>query len=214
MASFTKEIDSRLAKRSLVFNGGLANRGLTSLVKETAGDVIQNGRFSVTNARDTSIWDNVEIAGAVDMFVKHGVIALWNNCMLVVYQFACFRVNYSDVITWIDLQNYWPFLISIWILTAQYKVSVDGHTICLWNSGSVIVNPCCIVVFSTFLFGMDNEHYSDVIMSAMAYQITSIWSVCSTVCSSVDQRKHQSSASLAFARGIHRLPVNSRTEGQ
>ena len=33
VASFTKEVNSRLAKRPLVFNGRLANRGLTSLVK-------------------------------------------------------------------------------------------------------------------------------------------------------------------------------------
>ena len=33
--------------------------------------------------------------------------------------------------------------------------------------------------------------------------------VCSNVCSGVDQRKHQSSASLAFVREIHRWPVNS-----
>ena len=32
---------------------------------------------------------------------------------------------------------------------------------------------------------------------------------CSTMCSGADQRKHQSSASLAFVRGIHRSPVNS-----
>ena len=30
-----------------------------------------------------------------------------------------------------------------------------------------------------------------------------------TVCSGVDQRKHQRSTSLAFVRGIHRWPVNS-----
>ena len=34
MASFTKEVNLRLAKRLLVFNERLANRGLTSLVKE------------------------------------------------------------------------------------------------------------------------------------------------------------------------------------
>ena len=33
MASFTKELNQRLAKRPLVFNGRLANRWLTSLVK-------------------------------------------------------------------------------------------------------------------------------------------------------------------------------------
>ena len=34
LASFTKEVNPRLAKRPLVFNGRLANRRLTSLVKE------------------------------------------------------------------------------------------------------------------------------------------------------------------------------------
>ena len=33
VASFTKEVNRRLAKRPLVFNGCLANRGWTSLVK-------------------------------------------------------------------------------------------------------------------------------------------------------------------------------------
>ena len=32
---------------------------------------------------------------------------------------------------------------------------------------------------------------------------------CSTVYTGADQRKHQSPASLAFVRGIHRSPVNS-----
>ena len=47
-------------------------------------------------------------------------------------------------------------------------------------------------------------HYTDVIMGAMASQITSLTIVYSTVYSGADQRKHQSSASLAFVRGIHR----------
>ena len=52
-------------------------------------------------------------------------------------------------------------------------------------------------------------HYSDVIMDAIASQITSLTIVYSIDYSDVDQRKHQSSASLAFVRGIHRRPVNS-----
>ena len=44
-------------------------------------------------------------------------------------------------------------------------------------------------------------HYNDVIMSAMAPDITSLTSVYSAVDSSTDQRKHQSSASLAFVCG-------------
>ena len=52
-------------------------------------------------------------------------------------------------------------------------------------------------------------HYGDVIMGAIASQITSLTVVYSTVYSDADQRKHQSSASLAFVREIHRGPVNS-----
>ena len=56
-------------------------------------------------------------------------------------------------------------------------------------------------------------HYSAVIMGAMASQITGVSSVYSTAYSGVDQRKHQSSSSLAFVRVIHRWPVNSRHKG-
>ena len=49
------------------------------------------------------------------------------------------------------------------------------------------------------------SHYSDVIK--MASWITSLTTVYSTVHSA--DKKYQSSASLAFVRGIHRWPVNS-----
>ena len=54
-----------------------------------------------------------------------------------------------------------------------------------------------------------DSHYNVVIMGAMVSYITSLTIVYSTVYSSADQRKHQSSASLAFVRGNHRGPVNS-----
>ena len=41
-------------------------------------------------------------------------------------------------------------------------------------------------------------------MDAMVSQIISLTIVYSTVYSGADQRKHQSSMSLAFVRGIHR----------
>ena len=52
-------------------------------------------------------------------------------------------------------------------------------------------------------------HYTDVIMDTKASQITSLTIVYSVVYSDADQRKHQSSASLAYVRGIHRGPANS-----
>ena len=45
-------------------------------------------------------------------------------------------------------------------------------------------------------------------MGAIASQITSLTIVYPIVYSGADQRKHESSASLAFVRGIHRVPVN------
>ena len=57
------------------------------------------------------------------------------------------------------------------------------------------------------------EHYSEVIMGVVASQITGVSIVYSTVWSGADQRKYQSSASLAFVRGIHRWPVNSLHKG-
>ena len=58
-----------------------------------------------------------------------------------------------------------------------------------------------------------DSHYSDLIMSAMASQITGVLIVYKTYCSGTDQRKHQSSTSLVFMRGIHRWPVNSPHKG-
>ena len=53
------------------------------------------------------------------------------------------------------------------------------------------------------------SYYSDVIMGTMASQITSITIVYSTVYPGADQRKNQSSSSLALVRGIHMGPMNS-----
>ena len=50
-------------------------------------------------------------------------------------------------------------------------------------------------------------------MGTMASQITSLTIVYSIVYSGADQRMHQSYASLALVRGIHRWPVNSPHKG-
>ena len=47
-------------------------------------------------------------------------------------------------------------------------------------------------------------HSIDVIMTTMASQISSLAVVYSSIYSDANQRKHQSSASLAFVWGIHR----------
>ena len=59
---------------------------------------------------------------------------------------------------------------------------------------------CCVPLWSTepMWLAVLKTHYSDVIMGAMAFQITGLTIVYSTVYSDADQRKHHSSASLAF----------------
>ena len=83
--------------------------------------------------------------------------------------------------------------------------SAGGLAISPWSYGIVVHVHCTRVTVIL--------HYRDVIMSAMASQITSLTIVCSTVYSVADQRKHRSSASLAFMRGIHRWPVNTPHKG-
>ena len=67
--------------------------------------------------------------------------------------------------------------------------------------------PYCFSRTSVKLQGQTAQNrqfnYSDVIMSAMGSHVTGISIVYSTACSGVDQRKHQSSDSLVFLRGIH-----------
>ena len=50
------------------------------------------------------------------------------------------------------------------------------------------------------------SHYSDIIMSTVASQITTLSIVCSTICSRAHQRNHQSSTSLALVRGHRWIP--------
>ena len=65
----------------------------------------------------------------------------------------------------------------------------------------------------TVILCVHSAHYNDHIMDSMASQITSLTFVYSVVYLGADQRKHQSSASLAFVRGIHRRSMKSPHKG-
>ena len=80
------------------------------------------------------------------------------------------------------------------------------------------ISPGCHTLITSLTYCSVREwklfcHYNGVIMSVMASQITSLTIVHSTLYSGADQRKHQSSASLAFVRGIYRWSVNSPHKG-
>ena len=72
-------------------------------------------------------------------------------------------------------------------IKVKYAAMQTGHS----SSRLPTTDPGCV-------------HYGYVIMSAMTSQITILKIVYSIVYSGADQRKYQSSASLAFVRGIHR----------
>ena len=57
------------------------------------------------------------------------------------------------------------------------------------------------------------HHYNDVIMCAMASQITNLTIIYATVYSRRGSKKTSKLRPLAFVRGIHRWPVNSPHKG-
>ena len=67
-----------------------------------------------------------------------------------------------------------------------------------------------IIIHVRFSWVLLYQHYGDAIMDAIAFQITSITNVYSTVCSDADQRKHQSSASMVFVNSPHKGPVTRK----
>ena len=92
--------------------------------------------------------------------------------------------------------------------------SIRHRRISLWEvnnvkSGTITWRHNDATKPALYDIAQDPRHYDDVKMGAMASQITSLTLVYSIVYSDADQRKHQSSTSLAFVRGIHREPVNS-----
>ena len=129
------------------------------------------------------------------------------------YIFGCFGCNdLIQVVRWINTSK------SRWnghgISKTVFKVNVCIQIQSLFLRVQLRISEHCPVAEeATSRYLNHRWHYSDVIMTTMASQITGVSMVCSTVCSGADQRKHQRSAPLAFLRGIHRSPVDSPLKG-
>ena len=106
--------------------------------------------------------------------------------------------NYKNII---KSPNYWPFVRGT--LTSDWWFPVTKAS----DAENVPTSWLRCDLPSIF-------HYDDVIMTTLAYQITSLTVVYSIVYSGVDERKQQSSVSLAFVRGILRDQWIPRTNGQ
>ena len=114
------------------------------------------------------------------------VLIEWQPILIRVVSVSTVRVGYAEMSLNLNAQR-------------RNKVSIYTLVCRLYSKWCQTFGGRCIYA----------GHYCDVIMGAIASQITSLTIVYSTVYSDADQRRYQSSASLAFVRGIHRWPVNS-----
>ena len=118
-----------------------------------------------------------------------------------------FMQNSYEYVHYISYQFHQKFIRSSYELhTIRINFIWTSREFCMkftWNTNVLLTKFIRLIFHTNFIC-----HYDDVIMTMLASQITSLPVVCSIVYSDVNQRKHQSSASLAFVREIHRGPVN------
>ena len=124
---------------------------------------------------------------------------LYVNCTAILWMIILGSLDPRTQVWEIQLIHHW--LIKI-IIGCELQRLVE------WNDSSAFSNGSVKPISHTLV------HYNDVIMITIGSQITSLTVVYSTVYSDADQRKHQSSASLAFVWGIHRDRWIPRTKGQ
>ena len=139
-------------------------------------------------------------------YLEHGLIALLMKVSFIRANAgpglpADQRLDTTLTLTWLNMirQTFWTnFALST--VTPKRKCRHLGDISIIGYTGSYFDN----FRYSTQRkFCENDDHYIDVMMSAMASQITSFTIVHSTVASGAYQRKHQSYAALAFGRGIH-----------
>ena len=149
--------------------------------------------------------------------------------------FKCILLNENFYILTIMLKLHWTLFLMVQLTITQHNgLALNRRQAIIWTSVGVcyrlvyapfclkeLTRSCVVICCSIrdLSIPLSSEylscnHYSDVIMTTMASQITSLTVVYSTVYSDADQRKHQSSASLAFVWGIHRDRWIPRTKGQ
>ena len=132
-------------------------------------------------------------------------IPRWNYMMMKLEFSLKSKYMEWDIHVWVVI-NKQPFLLSL----------ISYH---MWKTGSchdskfVITGDTGDCYYDNLQCPQLQQYYSDVIMGAMASHITSLSIVYSTVYSSADERKHQSSTSLTLVWGIHWWLGNSPHKG-
>ena len=103
-----------------------------------------------------------------------------------------------------------PHWMAFWLCSkcCEYQIKCSANLIFVFMIVQFILSNIAVMIRRWWI-----NNCNDVMMSAVASRINGVSVVRSIVCSGADQRKHQSSASLAFVRGIHRWPVDSPHNG-
>ena len=150
-----------------------------------------------------------QLSPKTNTYKNHLGYLLWDENLIHSLWCSCVACNDVLYLTFYYENRFYseswcPEMSDIFCNEALFGVLFDGHpnklsvTMDSYHKGPV----------------MWNFHYDDVIMTTLTSQITSLAVVYSIVYSGVNQRKHQSSASLAFVPGIHRDRWIPRTKGQ
>ena len=139
----------------------------------------------------SAFWLKRSCCGSLVIASAFYIYSLFVNCVEVSLTEGTTRCIVDKIVFHTNNVNMY-----MWYKTVYYKLYLTTLTLLLHLTSKLFKEQ-------------PHSHHSDVIMGTTASQITSLTIVYWTLYSVADQRKHQSSASLAFERGIHRGPVNS-----
>ena len=139
------------------------------------------------------------------------VSLLWNaTCFHIGTGSSSLKTNGIEYIYWINWSHLLVYTLWFYLPWSFFPKNTQQIT----HSGKE-----SSVAFISTLIQVEHQwdvkltkHYSDVILSAMASQITGE-SICSNVCWGSVQMCNQSSAPLVFLMGIRRTPVDSPYKG-
>ena len=124
---------------------------------------------------------------------------------------AISQTTFSNAFSWMKMNEF--YLWFHWSLFLRFELTIFRHWFRPWlGAGQLRLSCTNSSIYNPII--THAKHYEDVIMSAIASQITSLTVVYSTVYWDADQRNYQSSALLAFVWGIHRARWIPRTKGQ
>ena len=166
--------------------------------------------------RYTSRWSIVDNQQTIDLVV------IWSIMPLILRHTVTVMKQFRPSIIWSNHHSPMrgPGKVSGDLLGTQNAIIHNRSLAFMLHDGWLELHICRYVYMRTLVQGPGKwlhpikYNYTDVIMGAIASELTSLTIVYSTVYSDADQRKHQSSASLAFVREFTGDRWIPRTNGQ